>query len=289
MRRLLTNHDGTQFFQLFPKLLEIGIVHPTMNTTKRFLKDFYETDAINQDERKFVHYAHFREMYQNLSAFEKYYVQYRQENIIAAILKNGLAGKIIVDCGCAEGFISFEMSSAGANVIGLDLSAHKIRMAKNIKKKSKNNNIDFIVADAENLPIKQGTCDIVILSEIIEHLPNPSICLNGIGSILTEKGLAFITIPKIHKTMGSALKFSRKKTHKVSYDFDPHIQSFDRNKFLNLLQSCGLKTISVNGIVFPIPRKLSFLLKFPKVVNLVNYLLSRFVHVSILFSVRKFI
>ena len=261
MRRHLTNHDGAQIFQLSPMLLGMSVVHPTLNITKRFLKDFYETDAINQDDR--------------------------QENITAAILKIGVNGKTIVDCGCAEGFISFELSSAGANVLGIDLSAHKIRMAKNIKKKSENIKVDFIVADAENLPLKQETCDIVILSEIIEHLPNPSICLSGIGSILTEKGLAFITIPEIHNTMGSALKFSRRKTHGESCGFDPHIQSFDRNEFLNLLQSCGLNTISVSGIVFPIHSKLGSLLKFPKVVRLANYLLSKFVHVSNLFSVNK--
>jgi 2-polyprenyl-3-methyl-5-hydroxy-6-metoxy-1,4-benzoquinol methylase len=263
------------------------------SSIKAFLKDFYEDDAKKQEDRNFVKYSsNLEEMYENLSVFEKYYVKERQKEIIKAVCKNEVSGKTILDCGCGEGFISLELSSRGANVLGIDLSSNKIRMAKKLEKRTNAPNVAFIIADAENLPFKEGAFDLVVLSEVIEHLPKPNVCLNGLDFILAENGKVYVTVPKNNKLVFSRLK-KKKREDKISINiddpshFDPHIQSFSRKEFLVCLKECGFVTDKTKGIMFPMPSQLTFVLKWLAVMKFVNRVLTPFAHISILFSCHK--
>ncbi|MEM2704402.1 MAG: class I SAM-dependent methyltransferase, partial [Candidatus Bathyarchaeia archaeon] len=105
-----------------------------------------------------------------------------------------LTGKVILDIGCGKGLWGYlmkcEKQGDKAYCIGLDISIDYLKFVKR-------HNIydDLILADASNLPFRAKSFDIVIASEIIEHLQRDKgfKLLNEIDAIC--KGKAIITTP----------------------------------------------------------------------------------------------
>jgi len=76
-------------------------------------------------------------------------------------LKENVSGRTM-EIGCATGYIT---EYVGADV-GLDLNQFRIRFAK-----KKYPTKDFIVASAEFLPFKDNVLDMILVPEILEHVP----------------------------------------------------------------------------------------------------------------------
>jgi len=64
-----------------------------------------------------------------------------------------------------------------------------------------------IVSDASNIPLEDNFCDIILCTEVLEHVPRPMDILQEIARILRPGGRAFITAP-----LGSGL-------HQLPYHF----------------------------------------------------------------------
>lgn len=54
------------------------------------------------------------------------------------------------------------------------------------------NHFEFVVCDAENLPLKNGSMDIVTINSTLHHIPNYRKLLNEINGILSKRGTLFV-------------------------------------------------------------------------------------------------
>ncbi len=54
---------------------------------------------------------------------------------------------------------------------GLDIDFEKIHLLNYFKEKRKVENLTFLLGDAQSLPLKEGFFDIILCSEVLEHLP----------------------------------------------------------------------------------------------------------------------
>lgn len=78
-----------------------------------------------------------------------------------------------LDVGCAEGLYLYNMASYASLAIGVDFSLSYLKRAKRprvLYSRSKDMEVDFVLADAENLPFRDCSFDIVLCSEVLEHL-----------------------------------------------------------------------------------------------------------------------
>jgi ubiquinone/menaquinone biosynthesis C-methylase UbiE len=97
----------------------------------------------------------------------------------------------LLDVGCGPGVLIVRLKKIGfKNLHGCD--GFLCPEIPNFKKA----NID------NPLPYKDSTFDMVLLSEVIEHVENPNYVINDIHRILKKGGVLIINTPNIHTLVG---------------------------------------------------------------------------------------
>src|SRR5947207_2249900 len=83
------------------------------------------------------------------------------------ISKENLKNKIVVDIGSSFGWLEKEIAKINPKkLIGIEMDEGAVNFAKkNIK------GVDFLVGTALNLPLEEKFADIVILFDVLEHVP----------------------------------------------------------------------------------------------------------------------
>ena len=110
---------------------------------------------------------------------------------------NSLSGLKCLDIGCGGGILSEPLSRLGANVTGIDASEMAIQSAIAHSRKNRLN-IDFKCMSTGDL-IKSNTIypdnqfDMVIASEVIEHVNNRALFLSDISMLCRPGGLVVLT------------------------------------------------------------------------------------------------
>lgn len=103
--------------------------------------------------------------------------------------------KSVLDIGSGVGTIDFYLASKGKKVTGIEISTSAVSLAK---KNAKLFNLDKMVTFVNTTfpsKILSGKYDLVIFSEVIEHLEDDFIALKEIWKILKPGGLLIITTP----------------------------------------------------------------------------------------------
>lgn len=100
----------------------------------------------------------------------------------------------VLDYGCAEGIYCKFMSDQGfQKIFGCDISTLKIKEAKN---RFKDENINFFDTDNFNYKIRY---QLILCSEVLQHILNYSDTLKLFKEILCENGYLLISIPNLSK------------------------------------------------------------------------------------------
>jgi 2-polyprenyl-3-methyl-5-hydroxy-6-metoxy-1,4-benzoquinol methylase len=101
----------------------------------------------------------------------------------------------ILDVGCGTGWLSRELRPFG-QVTGLEPSTEGIRKAEATN--SGDHDLEFVVGTAETLLLagRSGEFDLVVASEVIEHVIDQSGFLDDIYSLLKPRGLLILTTPR---------------------------------------------------------------------------------------------
>lgn len=111
-------------------------------------------------------------------------------------------GKRVLEVGCGLGGFCIELAEKGANAVGLDISRSAIRKAKDLTKhRNVQNNIQFLVGDAQFLPFKDQSYEIVVCSETLEHVEDYEQALNEIVRTMRHLGHTCITVPNLLSSM----------------------------------------------------------------------------------------
>jgi len=104
-------------------------------------------------------------------------------NLVKSKFRNGMK---ILDLGCG----SCNWNLDGMEVFGIDLNEGLLKLAK-LKKRI----YDYTVAGSTDSGVKDGSFDIVVASEVIEHIPDYGRMIDDIYRILKPAGFAVISVP----------------------------------------------------------------------------------------------
>ena len=130
----------------------------------------------------------------------------------------------LLDIGCGDGD-TFDLLPSSVFPIGVEISRTR---TKRIKKHA-----HAILADAQNLPIRNGTMNFAVASEILEHLPNPSRCLHELCRVLKPEGALGIIIPNDKVFMLYRLTSLKEFWKIIAYRYQ-HLSHFNLTEFLAL-------------------------------------------------------
>lgn len=99
-------------------------------------------------------------------------------------------GKRVLDIGCGEGYGAAGMRAAGAShVIAVDVAENAVRHAKEVY------GLDARAGSAEAIPLEDGSVDVVVSFETIEHLKKPQRFLSECSRVLKPNGILLLSSP----------------------------------------------------------------------------------------------
>jgi 2-polyprenyl-6-hydroxyphenyl methylase/3-demethylubiquinone-9 3-methyltransferase len=99
-----------------------------------------------------------------------------------------LAGKDVVDLGCGGGLLSVPLLDQGAKVVGVDLSAPSVAAAQSAAK----GRGTFLTGDVTAVPLPDRSADIVLLADVLDHVPDYQRALAEARRIVRPEGSVFV-------------------------------------------------------------------------------------------------
>lgn len=102
----------------------------------------------------------------------------------------------VIDVGCGVGSNFTLLKSMGFKVIGIDLESYSLSFPRNLTE------VLLINGDVSKLPIKSNSIELVVATDILEHLVDDSIAIKEIHRTLTQEGKVILTVPAFKSLWG---------------------------------------------------------------------------------------
>lgn len=202
-------------------------------------------------------------------AFTWYKLRKKVYEYFAEEAKKGMK---VLEIGCSLGtniwmFNALFYNAGRIEFYGVDISPKAIKEAEDYKQKIELKNCFFTVGNAERLGFKDDSFDIVVCTEVLEHLPNPNETLKEIYRVLKLGGVAIITTPNgeniLKKIAGRKIKekveADCQKTDPYPYqkvdDSFGHITVLSSKELIELSKEVGFKIekIEKGSLVYGLP------------------------------------
>lgn len=160
----------------------------------------------------------------------------------------------LLDVGCGNGSqLALPLSvKDGFHITGVDKDSGSIEHAKQLA--GKNPNLNFACGCVDDLS-NQSLFDVVILSEVLEHLERPADLLTASAQLMDPDGILIVTVPNGYgefeidswiyrklslQKLADALAEKREVLGATDNEESGHIQFFTRSRLRRLFAGAGL-------------------------------------------------
>lgn len=132
----------------------------------------------------------------------------------------------VLDIGCGTGYGSAELARVAAHVTGLDPSEEALAAARG---KYTLANLDFRAGSGDAVPFPDGSFDLIVAFEVIEHIENWGALLTEARRLLAPGGQFMISTPN---------KLYYAESRKSSGPNPYHVHEFEFDEFRTQLEKC---------------------------------------------------
>ncbi|BDH83964.1 MULTISPECIES: class I SAM-dependent methyltransferase [Lactococcus] len=144
----------------------------------------------------------------------------------------------ILEIGTSTGFTAVELAKrTNSKITSIDINEESIKIAKDrAKEHGVTDNINFLVADAMNLPFQDEEFDIVFSGNIISYIPDREKALSEYMRVLKDNGVLFATpMYYLHEPNNSLMmKVRNALKMDIKIDYESYWQKFFDNPNLEL-------------------------------------------------------
>jgi 2-polyprenyl-3-methyl-5-hydroxy-6-metoxy-1,4-benzoquinol methylase len=103
----------------------------------------------------------------------------------------------VLDIGCGDGALTYQMAQRGHHVIGLDPELDGVRLAVRFTREQHcHPMLSFVVGSAYALPYESQAADVVVMADVIEHLEHPHLTLSEACRVLKPAGRLIVSTPQ---------------------------------------------------------------------------------------------
>jgi ubiquinone/menaquinone biosynthesis C-methylase UbiE len=141
--------------------------------------------------------------------------------------------KTLADIGCGTGYMSETINRSEIAVIAVDQSSE---MLSEMREKLGNENISYRVGDADQLPIKDESVDVVVANMYLHHVENPLIAIEQMYRILRPGGQLVFTDLDTHD-----YKFLVEEQH-------DRWMGFDRDQIKSWMRIAGFRDLKTDCV-----------------------------------------
>ncbi len=162
----------------------------------------------------------------------------------------------VLDIGCNNGDLIFHISNMypGYYFTGVDINSCLIAYANKRADFRQDKRIKFFEGDCEHLNFDSKSFDIIIITDVLEHLLNPEMAVKEIYRLLDDTGLAIISVPNGNNLFEYSFMKSLKRVISSRLIFKPrydkekgdgysrgHVSMFSRRKWIRLFEEQHLQ------------------------------------------------
>jgi SAM-dependent methyltransferase len=189
----------------------------------------------------------------------------RQARMLAAVLAQRTGAQRIVDVGCGDGSATALVRGLNARntVIGVDWSATALAQAR-----ARGLLVVQGGVDTSGLPLPDGCADVVIMSELIEHLVDTDSAVDEVRRVLRPGGVLLLSTPNLAAWFNRGLVglgiqpvFSEVSLRGIygrpGHEVVGHLRLFTRRALVEFLAARGFRCERVLGAPYhDVPRLL---------------------------------
>lgn len=162
--------------------------------------------------------------------------------LAVANVNKPLAQVEVVDVGCGYGWL-LDTFTGAARLCGSDISEHAIGMAR-----QRHPERDYRVADLLDGPPFEGTFDVILAVNLIEHLTDPESGIHSIAELSAPGSIVMVHLPVVDNAWGRWL-------YSKTYASDPtHIYRPQGREVKAMFESAGFTTLRESYLPHRLPR-----------------------------------
>ena len=213
----------------------------------------------------------------NARAYERYIKlapkdekQFWEDALVEASLDKNA---VILDMGTGTGFLARIILKQGFKVLGLDLSRNMLAVAK-----KKAPDASLVCGDAENIPLKDSSVDLIVSRWVLWTLPHPGSALEEVVRVLKPDGRVILcdgdsknatkavtaTVPEGIRSflMDIVIGWRLPTWRRVYKKLNPHLPRWGHEQIRKKLRELGVEEITVlhniNKRMSPLHRLISY-------------------------------
>lgn len=149
-------------------------------------------------------------------------------------------GQRMLDIGSGSGIILKLYQEKGWEVTGLDFNEDVVEA---LRKKG----LNCVRGDASSPPFEEGTFDVIVASQVLEHLYEPVNALKNWISLLSNGGRLFLGLPNFDSI--SRILFNKWQFGALS--IPRHLVHFNTRSLYNSLRAAGFSKFEVKTVPHP--------------------------------------
>ena len=209
------------------KCRNCGLIYINPRLAWTDLKQMYSHDYFMNKSYNRGYEDYLKDEKNNIATFKKR---------LDGIKKYKKQGKIL-DIGCATGILLMLAQKEKWDVYGVEISEFAIEYAK------KRFNLNLFKGTLKEARYLNNFFDVVVMDNVIEHLPDPLSGLEEINRILKDNGLLYVVTPNIKSSFAHVVG-----KRWLLLKPDEHLYYFSPKTIKKMLENKGFKLIKIESI-----------------------------------------
>jgi dolichyl-phosphate beta-glucosyltransferase len=153
----------------------------------------------------------------------------------------------VYDVGCGSGNLVFHWAGHVQRIVGFDVAETVLNFCRQEQARRNLSNVSFAALEHGHLPAGNATADVVILTDVIEHLDHQQsdILLQEIVRTLKPGGRLLLTTPNVHSAW-PGIEYLLDHFHKVpALAHEQHINMFTPQRLQSTLINAGFMNVRI--------------------------------------------